>query len=276
MFRFSVVQISFQNRVGLYCIMWLSFLQDVFCKSASTKAGHTVTSSGSLNSACRLLGVLTCKPFFSTMQHLYTILFCTLKSTMWDIDHDLHLGFPRAICGNLWLLLFTATVAAQNSKGNGANAFKSDDNVFGYFLFYFRKKKMKCNVYPTSYYLSSPMPPIFHHKLPWSNHPVFHPLQFQLMPHAFKNGANSHCLLYLMKLHHSLLWHYHQHKAEKIGDYSLLYSSWTKHSAWNHKAWNLSTSSRALVLHSINIAVSLPPISGIFLCEISPKYQKWI
>jgi len=36
---------------------------------------------------------------------------------------------------------------------------------------------------------------------------------------------------------------------------------------------NLSTSSRALVLHSINIAVSLPPISGIFLCEISPKYQ---
>jgi hypothetical protein len=42
-------------------------------------------------------------------------------------------------------------------------------------FFFKEKKKMKCNVYPTSYYLGSPMPPIFHHKLPQSNHSVFHP-----------------------------------------------------------------------------------------------------
>jgi len=61
--------------------------------------------------------------------------------------------------------------------------------------------------------------------------------------------------------------------AEKIGDYSVLYSSWTKHSARNLKACNLSTSSRVLVLHSMNIAISLPPICSIFWCEISENVK---
>jgi hypothetical protein len=61
------------------------------------------------------LGFWHASLFLAQCTFLYHSILCS-KINHVVINHDLHLGFPRVISGNLWLLLFTPTVAAQNSK----------------------------------------------------------------------------------------------------------------------------------------------------------------